>query len=83
MHKDISITAMNFEAKISFHEVTKSNLSSQTINKSPMVQQKSYKYFWIELSTIPLNVYESLEKLGTMGATSRTGITSVIYKFRL
>ena len=48
-----------------------------------MVQQQNYKYFSTELSTILLNVYDSLEKLGTMGATSRTGITSVIYKFRI
>ena len=48
-----------------------------------MVQQQSYKYFSIELSTIFLDVYDPLEKLGTMGATSRTGITSVIWKFRL
>ena len=47
-----------------------------------MIQQQSYKYFSIELSTILLNVYDSSEKLGTMGDTSRTGITSVIYKFR-
>ena len=37
-----------------------------------MVQQQNYKYSSIELSTILLNVYDSLEKLGTMGATSRT-----------
>ena len=48
-----------------------------------MVQQRSYKYFSIELSTIFLNVYDSLEKLGTIGATSRTGISSMIHKFRL
>ena len=61
----------NFEAKISLHDVTKS-INSQANNKSPMVQQQSYKYFSIELSTILLNVYHSLEKLGTMGAISRT-----------
>ena len=48
-----------------------------------MVQRKSYKYFSIELSTILLNIYDSLEKAGTMDDTSRTGITFVIYKFRL
>ena len=52
-------------------------------NKSPIVQQQSYKYFSIELSTILFNAYDSLEKLDAMGATSRTRITSVIYKFRL
>ena len=48
-----------------------------------MVQQQSYKYFSVELSSTLLDVYESLKKLCTMGATSRTGIISVIYKFRL
>ena len=57
-------------------------INSQTNNKSQMIQQQSYKYFSIELYTILLNVYDSSEKLGTMGDTSRTGITSVIYKFR-
>ena len=44
-----------------------------------MVQQQSYKYFSIELSIILLNVYDSLENLGTMGATSRTGILHLLY----
>ena len=48
-----------------------------------MVQQQSYKYFWIELSTIFLDVYDSLEKLGFMSASFRTVIISVTYKFRL
>ena len=48
-----------------------------------MTQQQTYKYFSIELSPILLDVYDSLEKLGTMGATSRTGIISVIYEFQL
>ena len=82
MHTDISRTAMVFEAKISLHEVTKF-INSQTNNKSPMVKQQSYKYFSIELSTILLDVYDSLKKLGTMGATSKTGIISVTCKFRL
>ena len=80
MHTDISKTVIIFEPKISLHEVTKS-INSQT-NKSSIALQRNYKYFSIELSTIPLNVHDSLEKLGTMGATSSTGIISVIYKFR-
>ena len=32
---------------------------------------------------IELDVHDSLEKLGTMGGTSSTGIISVIIKFRL
>ena len=48
-----------------------------------MAYQQNYKYFSIKLSTILFDVHDSLEKLGTMGATSNTGIISVIYKFRL
>ena len=48
-----------------------------------MPKQQSYKYFSNELSTILLDFYDSWDKLGTMGAISRTGIISVIYKFRL
>ena len=82
-----------FEAKISLHEVRKS-INSQANNKSAMVQQQSYKYFFYFINNkvintssintaILLNVYDSLEKIATMDATSRTWITSVIYKFRL
>ena len=46
-------------------------------------RNRNCKYFLIKLSTILLDVHDSLEKLGTMGATSSTGIISVIYKFRL
>ena len=82
MHTDISKTAMIFEAKISLHEVTKS-INSQTNNISSMAWQQNYKYFSVKLSTILLVAHDSLEKLGTMDATSSTGIISVIYKFRL
>ena len=83
MHTDISRTAMIFEAKTSLYEVTKS-INSETNNKSSMTKQQNYKYLSIKLSTILLDVYDSLEKLGTMGAsTSSTGIISVIYKLRL
>ena len=82
MHTNISRMAMIFETEISLHEVTKS-INSQTNNKSSMAYQQNYKYFSIKLSTILLDVHDSLEKLGTMGATSSTGIISVIYKFRL
>ena len=81
MHTDISRTALIFEAKKSSHEVTKS-INSQTNNKSSIAYQENYKYFPIKLSTILLDVHDSLEKLGTMSATSNTRI-SVIYKFRL
>ena len=82
MHTDISRTALIFEAKTSSHEVTKS-INSQTSNKSSMAYQQNYKYFSIKLSTILFDVHDSLEKLGTMGATSNTGIIFAIYKFRL
>ena len=48
-----------------------------------MVWQQNYKYFSTDLSPIHLDVYDYLKTLGTMGATSRTGIISVIYKFIL
>ena len=73
---------MIFEAKTSLHEVTKS-INSQTNNKFSMAYQQNYKYFSIKLSTILLDVHDSLEKLGTTSATSSTGSISVIYKFRL
>ena len=47
-----------------------------------MTEEQNYKYFSIELSTIYLDVHDFLEKLGTIGATSCTGIISVIYKSR-
>ena len=46
-------------------------------------RNRNYKYFTIKLSTILLDVHDSLEKLGTIDATSSTGIISAIYKFRL
>ena len=82
MHTDISRTAMIFEAKISLHEVTKS-INPQTNNKSSMGWQQNYKYFSIKLSTILSDVHDSLEKLDTKGATSSTGIISVISIFKL
>ena len=48
-----------------------------------MAWQQNYKYFSINLSTIFLDVHDSLEKLGTVGATSSIGTISVIYEFRL
>ena len=82
MHTNISRTAVIFETEISLHGVSKS-INCQTNNKSSMTEEQNYKYFSIELSTIYLDVHDFLEKLGTIGATSCTGIISVIYKFRL
>ena len=56
--------------------------NSQANNKSSVAEQQN-KYFSIKLSTIFLDVHDSLEKLGIMGATSTMRIISVIYKFRL
>ena len=83
MHANISRTAMIFKTEISLHEAIKS-INSQTNKKSFMTWRQNYnKYFSIELSTILLDVHDSMEKLGTMGVISSTGIISVIYKFRL
>ena len=71
-----------FKAKISLYKVTNS-VNSQTNNKSQMAQHQSYKYFSTELSRILLDVYNSFEKLCTMGATSGIGIISAICKFWL
>ena len=71
-----------FEAKISLHEVIKF-INLQTNNKTPMIYWQNFKYFSIELSNMLLGVCDSFEKLGTMGATSSTGIIYVTYKFRL
>ena len=76
MHTNISRTAhrylKNFEYKISLDEGTKS-IYKFSNNKPTMVYQQSNKYFSTELSPIDLDIYDSLKKLGTMGATSRTG----------
>ena len=86
MHTDISRTALkylkNFQAKTSLDEGTKS-IYKFSNNKHTMVQQQSHKYFLNELSPILLDVYHSLKKLGSMGATSGTGTICVICKFKL
>ena len=84
MHTDISRTAhrylKNFYSKTSLDEGTKS-IYKFSNNKPTMVYQQCHKYF--SKSSILLDVYDSLKKLGTMGATSRTGTICVIYKFKL
>ena len=67
---------------MSLDEVTKS-INSQTNNGSlgnDGLTAEFYDPFSNELSPILLNVYDFWEKLGTMGANSRTRIISVIYK---
>ena len=41
---------------------------------------KFYKHFSNELAPVPLDVYDSWRRLGTMGVTSRTGISMIFYK---
>ena len=65
---------------MSLHELIKS-INKQIIN--PQVIVDFYKHFSNVLSPILLDVYDSWEKLGTMGAISRTGIISTIYEFKL
>ena len=58
-------------------------INSETNNKSPgnhSFTAEFYKHFSNELAPLLLDVYESWGKLGSMGVTSRTGITSVKYQ---
>ena len=69
-------------AKTSLDEIIKS-INSQANNKftgNYVLTAKFYKHFSNELAPVPLDVYDSWRKLGTMGVTSRTRIISVIYK---
>ena len=66
--------------KISLDEIIKS-INSQTNSKSSgndAFEAKFYKHFSNELAPILLDAYDSWEKIGTMGVTSRTGNISVI-----
>ena len=68
--------------EILLDEIIKS-INSETNNKSPANDGHTaefHKHFPNELAPVFLDVYDSWEKLGTMGVTSRTGILSVIYK---
>ena len=69
-------------AKTSLDEIIKS-INSQVNNKftgNYGLTAKFYKHFSNELAPVPLDVYDSWRKLGTMSVTSRTRIISVIYK---
>ena len=68
------------EAEISLDEIIKS-INSETNNKPPGNDghtAESYRHFSNELAPVPLGVYDSWEKLDTMGATYRRGIMSAI-----
>ena len=70
------------EVKISLDEIRRSK-NSKTNNKSPCNNghtAKFYKHFSNELAPILLDVCNSWGKLGTMSATSKTGIISPIFK---
>ena len=58
------------------------SINSETNNKSPGndgLTAEFYKHFSNELTPVLLDVYDSWGKLGTMGVTSRTGISMIFY----
>ena len=58
-------------------------INSQKNNKSPgknVLIEEFYRHFSNELASDLLDVYNSWEKLGTMGVISRIGIISVMYE---
>ena len=72
-----------FVAKISLYEIMKS-ITFQTNNKSPGSASRIaelYKHLSNELSPVLLDIQDYRGNLGTMGVTSRTGI-SVIYSLK-
>ena len=79
--KKISYEHFNLcEAEISLDEIIKS-INSETNNKPPGndgLTAEFYRHFSNELAPVLLGVYDSWEKLGTMGVTYRKGIISAI-----
>ena len=68
------------EAEISLDKIIKS-INSETNNKPPGndgLTAEFYRHFSNELAPVLLGVYDSWEKLGTMGVTYRKGIISAI-----
>ena len=58
------------------------SINSKTNNKSPDndgLTAEFYKHFSNELTPVLLDAYEPWGKLGTMGVTSRTGISMIFY----
>ena len=58
------------------------SINSETNDKSPgndSLTAEFYKHFSNELTPVLLDVYDSWGKLGTMGVTSRTGISMTFY----
>ena len=70
------------EVKIFLDQIVKA-INSQKNNKSPgndALTAKFYKHFSNDIAPMLLDVYNSWNKLGIMGTSSRTGIISVTYK---
>ena len=58
------------------------SINSETNDKSPGnngIKAEFYKQFSNELTPALLDVHDSWGKLGTMGVTSRTGISMIFY----
>ena len=58
------------------------SINSEINNKSPGndgLTAGFYKHFSNEIAPVLLDVYDSWGKLGTMGVTSRTGISMIFY----
>ena len=71
------------EPKTGTSSWTIKSVNSQTNNKSrgnDGLKGVFYKHFSNTLAPVFLDVYESREKVDTMGVTSRTGIMSTIHK---
>ena len=74
-----------FESEISLDEAAKFiNLGANDYSSgNDDLTAEFHKHFSIDVSFILLDVYDSWENLGSMGAISRTGTISITYKFRL
>ena len=58
------------------------SINSEINNKSPGndgLTAEFYKHFSNEIAPVLLDVYDSWRKLGTMGFTSRRGISMIFY----
>ena len=58
------------------------SINSEINNKSPGndgLTAEFYKHFSNEIAPVLLDVYDSWGNLGTMGFTSRTGISMIFY----
>ena len=70
------------EAEISLDE-TINAINSQRNNKSPGndgLTAEFYKHFSNDIAPMLLDLYNSWNKLGIMGTSSKTGVISIIYK---